>query len=144
MKAEGTMAASGGSVRGTERGAWTWAGREFAPRTRLDGADAFAEAVILAICSASVTAWAGRRTFERCHVALRSGATARLGFRHPSKADAIDTIWRERHRLYGEYQASADKLAYLSTLPWIGPVTRRSLALNLNLTAAADETRPAA
>ena len=145
MKAEElTVAASGYSVHGPERGGWTWADSEFDPRIPPDSADAFAEAVILAICNASVTAGAGRRTFERCRVALRSGATARLGFRHPAKADAIDTIWRERHRLHREYQASADKLAYLWTLPWIGPVTRRSLARNLGLSADENDTRSVA
>ncbi|HEU4518473.1 MAG TPA: hypothetical protein VFS03_03090 [Microvirga sp.] len=102
-------------------------------------ADAFACAVILAICTASVTPSVGRRTYGRCLRALAAGATARLGFRHPGKADAIDAIWRERHRLYGEYAASADKLGYLATLPWIGPMTRRAAAWNLGLTGAADE-----
>jgi hypothetical protein len=145
MKAEEfTVAASGWFAHGCDWGGWRWATTEFAPRTWPGSADAFAEAVILAICHASVTAEAGRRTFERCRVALRSGATARLGFRHPAKADAIDRIWRERHRLHREYQASADKLAYLATLPWIGPVTRRSLARNLGLPAGEDESRSVA
>jgi hypothetical protein len=142
MKAEGfTMSVTGWSVRGPKRKEWMGAGCELAPRFRLDSADVFADAAILAICSASVTAGAGRRSFERCRVALRSGSTARLGFRHPGKAGAIDAIWRERHRLHREYQASADKLAYLATLPWIGPVTRRSLARNLGLPTGEDETR---
>jgi hypothetical protein len=141
MKAEGfTMSATCWSVRGPNHGG-TGAGSELAPRIWPDTADVFAEAVILAICSASVTAGAGRRSFERCRVALRSGSTARLGFRHPGKAGAIDTIWRDRHRLYREYRASADKLAYLATLPWIGPVTRRSLARKLGLPTGEDKTR---
>ncbi len=115
---------------------WAWLGREIAEPPR--SADAFAEAVILAICSASVTPAMGRRSFERCRMALLSGATARLGFRHPAKADAIDKVWRERHRLLREYRASADPFAYLATLPWIGPVTRRSLAQGLGLLPAAE------
>ena len=85
-------------------------------------ADAFACAVILAICTASVTPSVGRRTYGRCLRALAAGATARLGFRHP-----------------GDYAASADKLGYLATLPWIGPMTRHAAAWNLGLTGAADE-----
>ena len=145
MKAEEfTVAASEYFVHGPDRGGWRWATTEFSPRIWPDSADAFAEAVILGICNASVTAGAGRRTFERCRVALRSGATARLGFRHPAKADAIDTIWRERHRLHREYRASADKFAYLATLPWIGPVTRRLLARDLGLPAGEGEARSVA
>jgi len=96
-------------------------------------ADAFARAVIRVICEASVTPAVGRRTYEQCLRALAAGATSRLGFRHPGKAEAIDLIWRERHRIYRDYLESSDKLAFLSTLPWIGPVTRRRLAWNLGL-----------
>ena len=98
-------------------------------------ADEFARQVIGAICHASVAPAFGRRTFERCMRALDLGSTARVGFRHPGKADAIDLIWRERERLFGEYTASPDKLAFLATLPWIGPVTKHSLARRLGLLA---------
>jgi hypothetical protein len=96
-------------------------------------ADAFARALIRAICRASVTAQVGRRTYERCLRALETGSTTRMGFRHPGKAEAIDRIWSERHRLFGEYLASHDKEAFLATMPWIGPATRRSLAFDLGL-----------
>ncbi len=103
-------------------------------------AEGFARAVILTICQASVTPRVGQMTYERCLRALATGSTARLGFRHPGKADAIDRIWRERARLYRDYLASPDKLAFLATLPWIGPVTRRSLAWRLGLVSATSET----
>jgi hypothetical protein len=98
-------------------------------------ADEFAQHAIHAICRASVTPAVGRRAFERCVRALAFGSTTRLGFRHPGKAEAIDLIWRERERLYGEYLASPDKLAYLATLPWVGPVTKHSLARQIGLLA---------
>ena len=118
---------------------WAWVGGEICPCDPSESAEAFAEAVILAICSASVTPAAGRRAFERCRLALLSGATARLGFRHPAKAEAVDRVWRERHTYYRDYQASADKRAYLASLPWMGPVTSRSVARFLGL--ATEETR---
>ncbi|HZH52501.1 MAG TPA: hypothetical protein VEZ16_11550 [Microvirga sp.] len=96
-------------------------------------AEEFAQHAIHAICHASVTPSVGRRTYERCLRALAFGSTSRLGFRHPGKADAVDLIWRERERLYGEYLRCPDKLAYLATLPWIGPVTKHSLARRLGL-----------
>jgi hypothetical protein len=98
-------------------------------------ADEFAQHVIDTICHASVTPSVGRRTFERCMRALEFGSTARVGFRHPAKADAIDAIWRDRERLFDEYNASSDKLRFLATLPWIGPVTKHSLARRLGLVA---------
>jgi hypothetical protein len=98
-------------------------------------ADEFAQHVIEAICHASVTPAIGRRTFERCMRALSFGSTARVGFRHPAKAEAVDRVWRERERLFEEYTASPDKLRYLATLPWIGPVTKHSLARRLGIYA---------
>lgn len=109
------------------------------PRT-VDGrapatADEFARQVIGTICHASVTPTIGRRTYERCLRALEFGATARIAFRHPGKADAIDLIWREREALWHAYRASNDRLAWIATLPWIGPVTKHSLARRLGLFA---------
>ncbi|WP_230531345.1 hypothetical protein [Microvirga roseola] len=102
-------------------------------------ADEFAQQVIRTICHASVTPSVGRHSFERCMRALAFGSTARAGFRHPGKADAIDLIWRERARLFADYAASADKLAFLATLPWIGPVTKHSLARRLGIFAEGRE-----
>jgi hypothetical protein len=82
-----------------------------------------------------VTPAVGRRTFERCMRALSLGSTARVGFRHPAKAEAIDMIWRERERLFEEYIASPDKLRFLATLPWVGPATKHSLARKLGIYA---------
>ncbi|MBQ0820341.1 hypothetical protein KBI52_08975 [Microvirga sp. HBU67558] len=98
-------------------------------------ADEFAQHVIEAICHASVTPSVGRRTFERCMRAVSLGSTARLGFRHPAKAEAIDKVWHDRERLFDEYNASSDKLRFLTTLPWIGPVTKHSLARRLGIYA---------
>ena len=67
--------------------------------------------------------------------ALSFGSTARVGFRHPAKAEAIDMIWGERERLFAGYMASPDKLRFIATLPWIGPVTKHSLARRLGVYA---------
>ena len=98
-------------------------------------AEEFAQHVIGTICHASVTPAIGRRAYEHCMRALQLGSTARMGFRHPGKADAIDLIWRERARLFRQYDSCSDKLAFLATLPWIGPVTKHSLARRLGLFA---------
>ncbi|SCZ05319.1 hypothetical protein [Microvirga guangxiensis] len=67
--------------------------------------------------------------------ALEFGSSSRAGFRHPAKAAAIDQVWREREQLFRDYTSSPDKLRFLSTLPWIGPVTKHSLARRLGLYA---------
>jgi hypothetical protein len=107
-------------------------------------AEGFARCVIRAICETSVSPRVGRMTYERCLRALAGGSTARLGFRHPGKAEAIDQIWTDRVRLRSEYLASDDKLAFLATLPWVGPVTRRGVAADLGLTNAEVPARRAA
>jgi hypothetical protein len=107
-------------------------------------AEGFARAVILAICRASVSPQVGRRSYERCLRALQTGSTTRTGFRHPSKAEAIDRIWRERHGLFDAYRASGDKEAFLGTLPWIGPTIGRGLAWDLGLRTHEEPARPAA
>lgn len=98
-------------------------------------ADDFARSVIATICHASVTPGVGRRMFERCMRSLSLGSTVRVGFRHSGKAEAIDLIWQEREQLFRDYTESTDKLRFLSTLPWIGPVTKHSLARRLGLEA---------
>ncbi|HYF52850.1 MAG TPA: hypothetical protein VEA41_01165 [Salinarimonas sp.] len=99
-------------------------------------ADDFAGCAIYAICETSVTDAVASRTFERCRRSLELGGTARAGFRHPGKADAIDRIWRERERLFRDYAQAADKLAFIGALPWMGPVTKRRLARRLGLEGA--------
>jgi len=123
---EETMRYTAGALQGGMAGA-----EVPAPET----ADEFAQHVIEAICHASVTPAIGRRTFERCMRALSFGTTVRAGFRHPAKAEAIDQIWRERERLFDEYRATPDKLRFLATLPWVGPVTKHSLARRLGVFA---------
>ena len=66
------------------------------------------------------------------------GQSASSVFGHPGKAPAIDWIWERRHELFEHYGAAEHKLAFLETLPWIGPVTRYHLAKNLG----ADEAKP--
>jgi len=106
--------------------------------------DAFAQKVIYVICNASVTPSVGRQAYERCMRALATGSTARIGFRHPGKADAVDRIWAEREELFRSYRASNDPQAFIATLPWIGPVTRHSLAHLLGLTEVPHDERAVA
>jgi len=102
------------------------------PQSPADPED-FARSAIYAICSASVTRAVAERAFERCRRAVETGGSVRGGFRHPSKAAAIDSIWRERERLFRDYAAAQDKLAFIGSLPWIGAATKRRLARRLGL-----------
>lgn len=52
-------------------------------------------------------------------------------FKHQGKAKAIDFVWNNQHDVFYWYYRSDDKLVYLETLPWIGPITKYHLARNL-------------
>jgi hypothetical protein len=89
--------------------------------------------VIFTICSIGVPAHQARRTYERCMAALLQGGTARMGFRNPSRAEAIDAVWRERLRFHRGYRQAPDPVAWLETLPGIGPVMKHRLHVALDL-----------
>jgi hypothetical protein len=64
---------------------------------------------------------------------LLEGRSARDAFGHPGKSAAIDTVWRGRAALLADYLASADKLAWIAALPWIGGITKYHVAKNFGL-----------
>jgi len=74
--------------------------------------------------------------YARCLGALDRSGTTRRVFGHKGKARAIDGIWRDRERLFGEFSASGDKLVFCESLPWIGPTTKYHLAKDLGVDVA--------
>ena len=52
---------------------------------------------------------------------------------HPGKRLAIAQCLTECSRWFRELKASEDKVTYLETLPWIGPITKYHLARNIGL-----------
>lgn len=67
---------------------------------------------------------------------VESGGSASQVFGHVGKAAGIDSVYRDRVRLLGEYAAADDKLDYLRGLPWIGQITCYHLAKNFGLDCA--------
>lgn len=98
----------------------------------------FAEHAIYVICNSGMANVVALTIYERCMTALRLGYQATDVFKHPGKAAAIDTIWRERAELFARYRAADDKVEALRALPWIGPVTALHLAKNFG----ADTAKP--
>lgn len=98
--------------------------------------DDFAEQAIYVICNSGMRYIVAGPIFERCMVALRSGASATTVYGHPGKSRAIDDIWRDRDDIFVGYQSADDKLAYCQALPWIGPVTKYHLVKNLGVDTA--------
>lgn len=101
-------------------------------------AEDFAAKAIFVVCASGFKYAIAKPISERCLVALRAGLSSATEFRHPGKQKAIDRIWAERDEMFAAYQAEPDKLRYLQSLPWVGPVTRHHLSKNLG----ADEAKP--
>lgn len=94
-------------------------------------ADAFASEAIYVICNSGLRNSLAVPIFERCMSALGQGRSAASEFGHEGKHHAIDRIWEDREALFTAYAAADDKIDFLSTLPWIGPVTAWHLEKNL-------------
>lgn len=68
--------------------------------------------------------------WQRVRPVVEQGGSASLVFGHKGKAGAIDAVYASRAEKLAEYLAAPDKLAYLRSLPWIGPITCWHLAKN--------------
>jgi hypothetical protein len=54
-------------------------------------------------------------------------------FRNKHKRNAIQNVFDNRERLFAEFQAADDKLAFVATLPYIGPIIKFHLAKNFGV-----------
>lgn len=91
----------------------------------------FASQYIWVVLNSGMRAQVAESIAERLYPAIGEGRPVRSEFGHPGKAAAIERCLVEAPEWFAEYQAAGDKLAYLETLPWIGPITKWHLAKNL-------------
>jgi hypothetical protein len=98
--------------------------------------DTFALETVFVICNSGMKNTVARGIFDRCTAALQGGQPVFDVFKHPGKAAAIETIWRDRGQLLVGYLAASDKLAFLEALPWIGGITKYHLAKNFGADVA--------
>lgn len=99
-------------------------------------AEDFALEAIFVIANSGMKNTVARGIYDRCAAALRAGTPVAQVFRHPGKAAAIETIWRDRVQLHAAFLAAADKLAFCESLPWIGGITKYHLAKNFGADVA--------
>lgn len=88
----------------------------------------FAREAIFVICNSGMKNTVARRIYAKVCDAIGRNDNALTVFGHVGKAGAIDHIWFNRDRLFTEYLAAPDKVAYCETLPWIGAITKYHLA----------------
>lgn len=77
-----------------------------------------------------------RQIWDKVKPVVLAGGSASKVFGHKGKANAIDYVWLCKDRLFAEYLAATDKVAYLRTLPWIGDITCWHLAKNYGFDVA--------
>lgn len=106
-----------------------WAEGVTAPAT----ANEFATETIYVICNSGMKWDIARKIYDRVIAALAMGCSAHEEFGHKGKADAIDRIWTDNISLFQQYLAAQDKVEFLGSLPWIGPITKYHLARNFGL-----------
>lgn len=94
-------------------------------------ADDFALEAIFVICNSGMKNTVARGIYERVVKQIYAGAPVREVFKHDGKVAAIETIWFDRKELYRKFLASADKLAFCASMPFIGEITKYHLAKNL-------------
>lgn len=107
------------------------------------------------VCNSGMRATVARGIWERVWTALELNLPVAAAFGHPGKAAAIQAGWDERERIFAEYRAATDKIAFFEALPWIGKITALHLAKNTGISvskpdrwlvrlADAENTTPAA
>jgi hypothetical protein len=99
-------------------------------------ANDFALEAIWVICCSGMKYAVARLIQGRVLAALGAGEPVAKAFGHVGKAAAMETIWRGRERLFAEFLAAADKVAFCESLPWIGKITKYHLAKNYGVDIA--------
>jgi hypothetical protein len=98
--------------------------------------DFIGEAIWVILCS-GMKAQVARIIQTRVWAALDAGLPVKGNVLGKSgKAHAIDTIWRDRARLFRDYREAANKVEFCRSLPWIGDITKWHLAKNLGVDCA--------
>jgi hypothetical protein len=95
-------------------------------------ADAFACEYIWVVLNSGMKNQIAQKIWNKVHPALSAGDSASTVFGHKGKAAAIDSVWKDRHKLFEEFKLELDcnKVEWLSRLPWIGKITKYHLAKN--------------
>ena len=73
------------------------------------------------------------KIWERILHAHDCGEPFSSAFGHAGKVQALEDVLYNRHEWFARYQEAEDKLAFLESMPWIGPITKYHLAKNLGL-----------
>ena len=90
--------------------------------------DAFFSEYVWTVLNAGMKEQVARRIYERFMVARDPGVIG-----HPGKRAAVEQAMKHGAEWFATLLTARDKLAYLETLPSIGPITKYHLARNIGI-----------
>lgn len=96
-----------------------------------DTADEFMWQYIWVVISAGMKNQVARIIEQRIVGAYNDGSPIESAFRHKGKVKAIKGMIEEHDSIFDQYLEAEDRLEFLSSLPYIGQVTKYHLAKNL-------------
>lgn len=96
-------------------------------------ADEFAREHAFVVCNSGMKAQIAVQIFRRVVSALENGRPVIEAFKNKGKVKAIEYVYKNRARLFAEYQEATDKVSFLETLPFIGGITKYHLAKNFGV-----------
>jgi hypothetical protein len=98
-----------------------------------DNADSFALEHAWVVLNSGMKYQIALKIYSGVIEALYNEIPLRFLFKHEGKRNAIEKIYYNRDVHFEKYQNISDKVFYLSSLPWIGEVTKFHLARNLGV-----------
>lgn len=96
-------------------------------------AESFLTNYIWIICNSGMKYEIAKIIYEKILNAIIEKRDIASVFNHKGKCNAIKKVMANRSSLFSSYLMAEDKLLFLKTLPYIGPITKYHLARDLGL-----------
>lgn len=96
-------------------------------------ADDFASEAAWVILNSGMKEQIARQIWNKIKKAWLLGEPTSSAFGHKGKVAAIDFIMKNKQDIFDQYNCSLNKLEFLESLPFIGPITKYHLAKNLGI-----------
>lgn len=109
-----------------------WAETVAAP----ENAEYFAQEYAFVVCNSGMKAQIARVIYDKVMAAIAQGQHPATVFGHKGKAGAIWSVWTDRESWFSRFKAADDKVSFLESMPWIGPITKWHLAKNFGVDVA--------
>ncbi len=104
--------------------------------TKCDSYALFFEEAAWVICNSGMKNQVARKIYNRIVHAILSQKPVSSVFNHKGKVRAIEHLWKNREVLFKKFlecKTDDEILSFLSSLPWIGDITKYHLAKNLGM-----------